>query len=98
MARRTVAAANRRWYTVVGVYTENWQKFCEHALGSDARDAEETIRRNPRIDADLVIVAVFEGRLMAVDQTESAARSHASLLPSLAMCWAHDITTRRPAH
>ncbi len=63
---------HRSWYTVVGVYTGNSQKFCDHVLAVDAQQAENLVRNDPRIDDTLLIVAVFEGTLTAVDQAAIA--------------------------
>lgn len=64
------------WYTVVGVYTDNWQKFCDHALAVDPQQAEDLIRNNPEYADDLAIVAVFEGKLTVVDQQAFADVRH----------------------
>ena len=68
MTRRERTKAHRLWYTVVGVYTDNSQKFCDHVLAIDAQQAENLVRNNPRIEDNLLIVAVFEGKLTAVDK------------------------------
>ena len=94
MARPVSAKTHRRWFTVVGVYTDNWQKFCDHVFAVDERHAEEMTRNNPQIDDDLVVVAVFEGKLRAMDRPELAATRYEQPVPSLAMCWLHDTITR----
>ena len=68
MKGRVTTKVHPSWYTVVGVYTENWQKFCDHVSAVDAPQAEKFVRNNPAIDEDLLIVGVFEGKLTAVDQ------------------------------
>ncbi len=68
MTCRVTTKVRPSWYTVVGVYTENWQKFCDHVSAVDAQQAEKLVRNNPGIDDDLLIVGVFEGKLTAVDQ------------------------------
>ena len=68
MTRRVTTRVRPLWYTVVGVYTENWQKFCDHVWAVDAQQADRLVRSNPGIEDDLLIVGVFEGKLRAVDQ------------------------------
>jgi hypothetical protein len=84
------------WYTVVGVYTENWQKFCEHVLATSPREAESIIYSDPKIDDDLVVAAVFEGRLNAVDEWEINRPCISAFRPTLAMCWLHDRVATAP--
>jgi hypothetical protein len=86
-----IAKTNRRWYTIVGVYTDNWQKYCDHVFAVDARNAEDITRNSPQLDDDLVIVAVFEGKLKAMDTSAFAATVFERLIPSLGMSWLHDV-------
>lgn len=90
MTPRSKPSARRSWYTIVGVYTDNWQKFCHHVLAVDAQQAESLTVINPEFDNDLVIVAVFKGKLMAIDQEQFAASPSSAFTPSLGMCWLGD--------
>lgn len=72
MTCRVTTKTRPSWYTVVGVYTENWQKFCDHVLAIDVQQAETSVRNNPGIGDELLIVAVFEGKLVALDQGATA--------------------------
>lgn len=87
MLRKKATKVGRSWYTVVGVYTENLQKFCDHVSAVSAKQAEKIVRNNPSIDDDLLVVAVFKGKLMAVDQGDKADEHYARFFPSLGLCW-----------
>ena len=90
MSHPVRAKATRSWYTVVGVYTDNWRKFCQHVLALNAQNARNLVRNNKNSDDDLVIVAVFEGKHTAVDQGEIANAPSAEWIPRLDVCWFAD--------
>ena len=68
MTRQETARDQLSSYTIVGVYVDNGQKFCDHVLAIDAQEAEDSFRNSPMVDDSLLIVAVFEGELTPADQ------------------------------
>jgi hypothetical protein len=51
-------------YTVVAVYPDNMQRFCEWVEADDPQDAEEMIEEK----YDVWVAGIFEGKLTPVDK------------------------------
>ena len=53
-------------YTVVGLYTENGQRYAESVEAANPAEAEKAVLH--QAEEELVIAGVFEGELQTVDQ------------------------------
>jgi hypothetical protein len=65
---------NNRWYTVVALYEDNFQRYCTSVLASSPEEAETLAQERCRNDngfspdvGDLLLIAgVLEGQLSCV--------------------------------
>ena len=58
----------RHWYTVVGFWQDNDQRYCEHVLADTPQAAEDLCLEH---EPGLAVCAVFAGKLKALDDWDT---------------------------